>query len=157
MKTAIDPIRRSASVRVPPDVAFEVFTARLDSWWPLETHSRAADQLGGRDVRAVAVEFQPRAGGSVLEHLSDGTTLPWADVLVWEPPSRFVLAWKPNASDRPATEVEVRFTPAGAGTLVELEHRGWERLGDMAREAWTGYAEGWTLPLEAFANAANGR
>jgi hypothetical protein len=39
--------------------------------------------------------------------------------------------------DRPdATEVEIRFTATGPGaTRVEIEHRGWERLGSAA-SAW---------------------
>ena len=78
------------------------------------------------------MEFQPVVGGKVLEHLSNGQVLPWAEVLVWEPPTLFVLAWKPNSNANPPTEVEVRFTPQADGTLVELEHRGWERLGEIA-------------------------
>jgi len=42
---------------------------------------------------------------------------------------RFVLAWKPHSRPVPPTEVEVRFVPDGEGTRVELEHRGWERVG----------------------------
>ncbi|HEX5631290.1 MAG TPA: SRPBCC domain-containing protein, partial [Acidimicrobiia bacterium] len=79
-----------------------------------------------------------------------GAALPWAEVLVWEPPVRFVLAWKPHPRPTPPTEVEVRFTARGAHTLVELEHRGWERLGPEALEGRTGYSEGWVLTLERF-------
>jgi uncharacterized protein YndB with AHSA1/START domain len=71
-------------------------------------------------------------------------------VLEWVPPTRFVLAWKPNDSSRPPTEVEVRFTPEGGGTLVELEHRGWERLGEIAAEARQTYGGGWVRVLSRF-------
>ena len=57
-------------------------------------------------------------------------------MIAWEPPHRFVLAWqvRPDWKFEPdlakSSEVEVRFTPADDGTtLVELEHRGFERHG----------------------------
>jgi uncharacterized protein YndB with AHSA1/START domain len=150
--SGIEPIRASISVRTDPARAFEVFTRRMDTWWPLEMHSRAVDEFEGA-VRADRVEFEERVGGRVLEHLSDGQVLPWGEVLVWEPPTRFVLAWKPNASPRPPTELEVRFTPEGDGALVELEHRGWERLGEIAQEARAGYGEGWLVTLGLFEQA----
>jgi uncharacterized protein YndB with AHSA1/START domain len=76
-------------------------------------------------------------------------------VLVWEPPHRFVLAWKPTSTPRPPTELEVRFTPQGGGTFVELEHRGWERLGDIAEEARASYGENWQRVLGRFGDAAD--
>jgi uncharacterized protein YndB with AHSA1/START domain len=148
-----EPIHASVTVRAGQERAFEVFTAGLDTWWPLETHSRAVDQFEG--VKAERVEFEGRVGGRVIEHLSDGQALSWGEVLVWEPPSRFVLAWKPNASDRPPTELEVRFTPQGDGTLVEIEHRGWERLGEIAEQARAGYGENWQRVIDRFGEAAD--
>ena len=47
-------------------------------------------------VTAVGVEVEPREGGQVLERLSSGERLSWGRVLVWDPPARLVLAWKPN-------------------------------------------------------------
>ena len=102
------------------------------------------------------VVFEPREGGRVYEITSEGVEGPWAEVLAFEAPHRFVLAWKPNDRDEPPTEVEVRFVPDGGGTRVELEHRAWERLGDRAREARDAYAHGWTLTLERFVAAARG-
>jgi uncharacterized protein YndB with AHSA1/START domain len=127
----------------------------MQTWWPFATHSRAASEHEGTDVKVERLEFQGRVGGEVLEHLSNGEVLPWAEVLAWEPPSRFILAWRPNASDRPPTELELRFTPAGSGTLVELEHRGWERLGAIAEEAHAGYTTGWVPVIARYEAAAN--
>jgi uncharacterized protein YndB with AHSA1/START domain len=61
----------------------------------------------------------------------------------WDPPARLVLAW--NILERPGeqTEVEVRFTPEGAGTRVELEHRGWEALAEGASDKRADYDTGW--------------
>ena len=59
-------------------------------------------------------------------------------------------------SAAPPTELEVRFPSQGAGTLVELEHRGWERLGEVAEEARASYGEGGAGVLSMFAAAAGG-
>jgi uncharacterized protein YndB with AHSA1/START domain len=150
--TTLDPIRAETTVRLDPTRAFELFTERINSWWPVERHSRAVDQF--ENVKTERIEFQPFVGGHVLEHMSDGQTLPWGEVLVWEPPARFVLAWKPNANERPPTEVEVRFSAQAEGTLIELEHRGWERVRDVADVARPDYAAGWERTLVRFADAA---
>jgi uncharacterized protein YndB with AHSA1/START domain len=154
-RSTIEPIRASTSVRIDPARAFELFTARIDTWWPLETHSRAAGGFEGAGLKVERMEFQPFAGGKVLEHLSDGQALPWGEVLVWEPPVRFVLAWNPNSNANPPTELEVRFTEQPEGALVELEHRGWERLGEIALEARESYGGGWIITLGRFQEAAD--
>jgi uncharacterized protein YndB with AHSA1/START domain len=153
--STIEPIRVSISVRIDPARAFELFTARIDTWWPLGTHSRAADDFEGEGLKVERVDFPPFAGGTVLEHLSNGQALPWGEVLMWEPPARFVLSWKPNSNANPPTELEVRFTQQPDGTLVELEHRGWERLGEIALRARESYGEGWSTTLGRFQEAAD--
>lgn len=152
---SIEPIRRSVTVACGPDRAFRLFTEEIGTWWPVETHARAVSDFEGQNVKVERVEFQTHAGGRVLEHMSNGQTLPWGDVLVWEPPSRFVLAWKPSFSTRPPTEVEVRFTDDPHGTLVELEHRGWEALGPDVEALRRDYATGWIATLERFRLAAD--
>ena len=100
------------------------------------------------------IEFQGQVAGQVLEHMSNGQALPWAEVLAWDPPRRFVLAWKPHSRAQPPTEVEVTFTPNGIGTLVELQHRGWERLTEDHLELYDSYGSGWIETLNRFATAA---
>ncbi len=152
----IEPIRRSVTVRVPPDRAFRVFTEEMTAWWPHATHSRAAMEFDDDPSLTVrSIEVQGRVGGMVLEHMSDGRALPWADVVGWEPPSRFVMAWRPNTRPEPPTEVEVTFTAIEGGTRVDLEHRGWERLTELRQELYESYGGGWVATLgcfEAFAN-----
>lgn len=149
----VEPIRRSVTVRCKPDRAFRVFTDEMTTWWPLDVHARAVYDFEGEGVKAERVEVQGHVGGQILEHMSNGEALPWGEILAWEPPTLFVMAWKPHARPDPPTEVEIRFTPDGAGTLVELEHRGWERLGPKAVEAMEGYAEGWVQTMDLFAAA----
>jgi uncharacterized protein YndB with AHSA1/START domain len=61
----------------------------------------------------------------------DGSECQWGKVLTWDPPRKVVLAWQITSQwqfgAQFMTEVEVRFTPEGTGTLVELEHRLLER------------------------------
>ena len=148
----IEPIRRRITVEAEPATAFELFTREMGSWWPMATHSMAADREDGTKVDSLV--FEERQGGRVYEVASDGTEGTWATVLEWDPPRSFVLSWKPNLRDEPSTEVEVRFAADGAGTRVDLEHRGWERLGPRAAEASAGYREGWALLLiERYAGA----
>ena len=53
----------------------------------------------------------------------------------------------PGTARGVAQEVEVRFTPDGSGTSVDLEHRGWARLGADAAEARRSYEGGWRAVL----------
>jgi uncharacterized protein YndB with AHSA1/START domain len=153
--TAVEPVRRSVVVRRPLAETFVLFTDGLDTWWPLHTHSIAADTFDGR-VTVESITFEKRAGGRVLERMSDGTEAPWGTIRVWEPPARFVMSWKPTLEEGPSTEVELRFTSVDPDhTRIELEHRGWELLGaDDPRRA--GYDAGWAALFEIFAEFAGG-
>ncbi len=125
---------------------FRVFTEQFGSWWPVETHSMAADREDGSVVAQLV--FEGREGGRIYEVDEDGTEGTWAHVLAWDPPHGFILAWKPNLRDEPPTEVEVTFTEVDGRTRVDLGHRGWERLGERARQAREGYETGWAMILE---------
>ena len=153
-KGHVEPIRHMVTVRGVPERAFELFTEQMGTWWPVESYSRAVSEF--EHVRVAELEFQARMGGSVLEHLSDGRILPWAEVIAWHPPHSVVMAWRPHSSPEPPTEVEVTFTERGDGTLVELEHRGWERLSEDFRAGlYDTYARGWITTLRCFAAAAD--
>lgn len=151
----IDPIHASVTVGCAPEDAFRVFTREMGGWWPVQMFSMAADEHEGR-VKVESVVVEEHEGGRIYEVMSDGAEGTWATVLQWDPPHRLILAWKPNLSDNPPTEIEVTFTPHDGGTRVNLEHRGWERLGAIAEEARSGYGENWTGVLALFAAAAAG-
>jgi uncharacterized protein YndB with AHSA1/START domain len=146
-------IRRTVTVQAPPERAFEVFTAGFSSWWPIESHHIGA-------TMAVEVVIEPFAGGRWFERDADGHECDWGFVTEWEPPRRVLLAWhltteyEFDPDPARATEVEVRFTPQDGGTLVELEHRGFERNagGAVIREK-VGAEGGWGELLELFAKS----
>ena len=84
-------------------------------------------------------------------------------MVAWEPPRRFVMAWKINGEWHyepdlaKSSEVEVRFTPQPDGsTRIDLEHRFFRRIGpagDAMRTMVDG-PMGWGLTLERFAAKA---
>lgn len=146
------PVRKSIHVDAPPQRAFDVFTAGIGRWWP-KSH-----KIGPADLDRPIIE--PREGGRWYELDVDGTECEVGKVAVWEPPSRLVLIWQltPEFKYDPdlITEVEVRFTPEGNGTRVDLEHRDLERMGDKAdamRETVSGPG-GWPGLLQLFAEEA---
>jgi uncharacterized protein YndB with AHSA1/START domain len=142
-------IRKSVTVDVSLETAFRVFTEEIGSWWPLATKS-----VGQED--AVALVIEPQVGGRVYEQVRNGEEHEWGVVLAWEPPNRLVFTWHPGRGAETGQEVEVTFAASGDGTLVELEHRGWERLVATADEIPEHYESGWDEVLERFAEAANG-
>src|SRR3990170_2124842 len=116
----IEVVRKTITVDCAVEEAFRVFTADAISWWPVESHSI--------HETVSEIVFEPEVGGEVYELSTGGEKGHWATVLEWDPPGRVVLAWNILERDIAATEVEVRFLPEGAGTRVELEHRGWDAL-----------------------------
>jgi uncharacterized protein YndB with AHSA1/START domain len=146
----IEPVRRSVGVDCDVEEAWEVFTAGIFTWWPVAGHSIAGD-----DVRDIV--FEGQVGGEVYEVDAEGKRRHWADVLAWEPPHRFVLAWNTGPQRAAPTELEVRFTPFedGSGTRVELEHRAWERWDD-GEEARGSYQTGWEYVLGRYAEHVGG-
>lgn len=136
-------VRKSITVSCPPEEAFALFTEGAASWWPLATHS-----TGKERARSVVVEG--RVGGRIYEIWDDGEERDWGTVLVWEPPRRVVYSWQPNPDRLAPTEVEVRIGPDGDGAILELEHRGWERLGEDAEETQRDYDRGWDTVLAAY-------
>lgn len=149
------PVRESTMVRSDAAHTFDVFVRTIHAWWPLQSVS-----FGGERAREVTLE--PRVGGRVYETWDDGTTTDWGELLVWEPPVRFVMSWLGTPEP---TEVELTFTALGpALTRVSVEHRGWEALSDeqlrqncAAPGGYSSgaYSRGWAHILAVFAEAAD--
>ena len=138
----IPSIVKTVTVSLAPERAFALFTDGIGRWWPLAEHS-----VGG--TASQGVRMTPEA---VVETLPDGSTTVWAEVTGWDPPRRFALSWHPGQDAGPdSTDVVVTFEPTGDGTLVTLEHSGWERVPPSRRES---YDSGWTFVLDAFRAAA---
>lgn len=131
----IEPLRLSFDVACSAEHAFAVWTARIGTWWP-------ADHTVTGEPDFVILEAGP--GGRIYERTSAGVEHDWGEVTVWEPPTRLGYLWHLRRDRADATDVEIRFIHQGdIATRIEIEHRGWERLGadgqdwrDRNRAGW---------------------
>jgi uncharacterized protein YndB with AHSA1/START domain len=156
MTTTIDqtsdiPVRKSVTVKASVEHAFQVFTAGFDTWWPRSHH------IGSAPMKRAIIEGH--VGGRCYSEQTDGAECPWGQILLWEPPHRFVMAWMINAQWKyepdlaKSSEVEVRFTPEGDGsTRVDLEHRCFYRMGEGGDAMRTGVDSpmGWADLLKMY-------
>jgi hypothetical protein len=141
---SLAPLRKTVAVPLDQARAFELFTAQIEDWWPLVTHSVGL-------AAAAHVTFAGEVGGSIVETMRDGTTCIWGTVTGWNPPLAVSFTWHPGQDDSGAGDIEVRFTPGeNGGTVVELTHSGWERRPDGATVR-VGYDSGWDAVLAAYA------
>jgi len=140
-------VRREITVKATPERAFEVFAARLDSWWP------RSYSIGPTDLAEAVIE--PRAGGRWLERGTDGAECVWGEVRAYDPPRRLTLTWAIGGDWQPdahASEIDVTFEPAGGETRVTLVHSGLERhTAADALRASIGGEGGWSGLLAAYA------
>ena len=148
---AIESVKKHVVVEATPERAFRIFADQA-RWWPGE------HKLFSEDLKDVVLE--PRVGGRWYQTGVNGASCDIGRVLVWDPPKRMVLAWQLTSQwtydGNFMTEVEVRFTPAGAGkTRVDLEHRDLERYGEGAAVLRNSIdsKDGWQLHLDHFARA----
>lgn len=154
LELSLAPVRKQVLVEATQRRAFDVFTLRLDRWWP-KSHS-----IGSAAVRRSVLE--PFVGGRWYAECEDGSEVVVGHVLTWEPPARFVLSWEVGADWKPdprpahCSELEVRFIVDGARrTRVELEHRHFERMGAAPGASQRRDVDGgWPHLLERFAAAA---
>ena len=145
------PVRHETTVPAAAADAFEMFTAGLARWWPAE-FTWSQDKL-----EEIGIEC--REGGACYELGPDGFRCDWGRVVDWRPPERVLLRWQitsqrvPEPDPAKASEVVVTFTPRDRdGSLVAVEHRGFERHGDGADNYRAGMDRGWDYLLERFAH-----
>jgi uncharacterized protein YndB with AHSA1/START domain len=122
------PLRMSFDVACSVEHAFAVWTSQISSWWPPDhTVTGRAD---------LVVVLQGGVGGRIFERTPDGAEHDWGEVTVWKPPTQLAYLWHLGRDRADATEVEIRFLAQGqAATKIQIEHRGWERLGERG-EQW---------------------
>jgi uncharacterized protein YndB with AHSA1/START domain len=140
------PLRITFEVACPAQHAFDMWTSRIGTWWPSD-HT----VTGQRDL---VVVLEGGVGGRIFERTGEGVEHDWGVVTLWEPPARLSYIWHLGGDRNQATDVEVRFVALGPrDTRIEVEHRGWERLGEMA-DAWRDRNRiGWETLLPHFAAA----
>ena len=154
MNDVLSPILKSITVKKSPADAFRLFTEGMASWWPLQTHTCFDDE------KSTCV-FECKTGGRIYERSErTGKEADWGRVIAWELGARVLFLFRPGHFDPksagPWPEVEIRFTAQGAGTRVDLEHRGWDKLPPGAKDVRAEYHSGWDIVFAgAFGDAAN--
>jgi len=140
-----DPLRMSFDVACSADHAFSVWTSGIGAWWPPD-HTVTG--------RAEVVVLTGGVGGRIYERTADGVEHEWGEVTVWQPPARLAYLWYLGRDRSHATEVEIRFLAQGAdATRIEIEHRGWERLGSGSGPWRDRNEAGWQSLLPHFTAA----
>jgi Activator of Hsp90 ATPase homolog 1-like protein len=140
------PLQISFEVACSAEHAFAVWTSRIGTWWPRD-HTVTGDA-------GLMVVLEGRLGGRIFERTRDGVEHDWGAVTRWEPPAVLGYSWHLGRDPVDATDVVVRFTAAGAAlTRIEIEHGGWERLGDTAVTWRDRNRIGWQTLLPHFAAA----
>jgi uncharacterized protein YndB with AHSA1/START domain len=134
-------IRKSIQVNRSPEISFRVFCEQMSEWWP--------GGFGGKDAKLF---LEGRVGGRFYERRPDGTEYQIGQVTAYQPPSVVAFTWRAASWDV-ETRVEVRFTPDGAGTRVELEHSGFEQDA-KTRDTHKSYDGGWESILRHYQTGA---
>jgi uncharacterized protein YndB with AHSA1/START domain len=128
-------VRRSTFIRATP--------ARV--WEEFESFGRISEWFGRGHVLHT---YDPSIGGKVeLSVELDGKRQRYGgEILVFTPQSEvsFTINWHDPALAWPVPTLwTLRLTPLYDGTLVEIFHHGFERLGRDAGDNLEGYEEGW--------------
>jgi uncharacterized protein YndB with AHSA1/START domain len=131
-----DILTRTIALACPVEHAFEMFTGKIDLWWP-RSHRRNRD---------ATLRFD---GEDLVERGPDGGEWTMARVTAIEPPHLLALDWYPGSPVDP-TAVEVRFAPSDAGTQITVTHR---PLTLEAKSIWpqrvANFTTGWNTVLPA--------
>ena len=118
--------------------AFDVFTNRIDLWWP----------RGHRKTSDGALRLQPVAGGALIDRAPDGSEWRMAEVAEIEPPTLLRLDWYPGSPATP-TSVEIRFAAIAEGTTVTVTHRPLLETKSIWPQRVALFAKGWEAVLPA--------
>lgn len=145
-------IKKTVEVPLPPQVAFDLFTKDIASWWPTASHSLSAQD--GETPKDITVK--PGIGGEIFETKKDGSKAPWARITVWEPGHKIACDWFVGRDEAEATKVLVVFTPSARGTVLHLTHSGFNVLDSEAQAIKGQYHSGWDIVLAPYVARATG-
>ena len=129
-------VRRSILIQASPARVWQEFGSfeRISGWLNL-----------GHELHT----FEPRVGGKVAMSVEiDGKQRHYGGpVLVYEPETEvsFESQWEPPHSWVVPTFWTIRLTPVYDGTMVEIFHHGFERLGPDAADNLQSYEDGWDI------------
>ncbi|MEZ4869738.1 MAG: SRPBCC domain-containing protein [Caldilineaceae bacterium] len=136
-------VTKAITVRCPLALAFRVWTAEIDCWWP-KGHSLSGDP-------ATEVRLEEQVGGRFYERTAAGVEHRWGEITAWDPPHSLAFTWYLGTSPQQPSKVEVNFLAIDETyTQVKIEHRGPEWIGDLWATRSPRFAAGWTVVLRAY-------
>lgn len=106
-------IVKSVLLPLAPDAAFELFTRRINDWWP-------SDRRHLRDANGTIVLLST---GRFYERAGDGREAELGAVRRWEPPTRILLDFFIATGPEHPTEAEIIFAAEENSTRVTVTHR----------------------------------
>ena len=142
-----DLIAKTVTVNVHPERAFALWVERIDAWWP-KSHSVSRQP-------ATNILMESGLGGRFYERAPDGTEHDLGAIVIYDPPKHLAYHWFLGSSAELPTIVDVRFTAAGAGTRVDVEHRGPSLVGELWEERQGAFASAWNSLLPEYVHYCN--
>ena len=141
-------VRRSILIGAPPERVWQEFESfeKMRAWFGT-----------GHEL----VRYEPKVGGWVETNAGEpeGEALRFVGrVTTFDPPREltFEQDWVGHGWAAPPL-ITIRLTPSHGGTVVELFHHGFERVGGDAGENHRGFEGGWTVrQLEALRQIVEG-
>ena len=133
-------VRRAMQINATPERVWREFESfeRFSAWWT----TREADRKEG--VR----KYEPRVGGRVEMpcEWDGGSCVFVGNVTSIQPQHELTWELSVEGADWLAPSyVTVRLTPNAYGTLVEILHYGFEKIGDAAVQQFQDFEGGWDL------------
>jgi len=129
-------VRRSILVMAPPSRVWEEFKSfdSISAWFGQGHQLHAFEpRLSGQVEMSVEVEGERRRyGGEIIAFDPErevSMTINWRAPHAWPVPTIWTI----------------RLSPLYEGTMVEIFHHGFERLGPDAADNLQGYEEGWDI------------
>ena len=133
-------IRKSVLLPCSSDAAFDLFSRRINEWWPRERR-HVPHPEGVITLRKDRFYEQDPSGRAVELGV----------VRAWEPPVRILLDWYPGTDENHPTEVEILFLPEGSMTRVEVHHRPGPKSRELFPTQAPRYDASWDIVLAGLA------
>lgn len=133
-----DILTRTIDLACPVDHAFDVFTNKIDLWWP----------RGHRKNRDASLTLSDDA---LVERSPDGSEWIMGRVAEIDPPHLLSLDWFPGSPAAP-TSVEIRFAESAAGTTITVIHRPLLETKSIWPQRVALFTKGWETVLPALKN-----
>jgi uncharacterized protein YndB with AHSA1/START domain len=140
-------VRRAVMIKASPARVWTAFVSyeRMSAWWGLVLGTPEAGKAQGQYLD----KYDPRAGGRIeMAVIWNGARVSYGGTIATFAPGReltFESDWIPNRGWALPTWITLRLAPELGGTLVELFHHGFERVGGDVAAEFEGYEQGWGM------------